>query len=541
MGTLAVLAGCAVSFFALLTLYVWVNDRRLAAQPPSVASLAERATEESVNRMAEDMAKRYGTTSAQEEEMRRQVPPKTGRKYIVAGGGGFLGGWVVSTLLERGEDAKRIRVLDISPQPVNSAVEQALAIGLDYIQTDITDFKALEAAFSRSWDTPTPDAEGITVIHTVANIRFYERHPAFLPRSAKVNIQGTQNIIDACKSVGADVLVFTSSASIGLKSTRLFLWPWQSEPENFVQVLNDDEAREPKSHWEFFSNYAVTKKNAEELVRNADKTPLRNGKVLRTGCIRPGNGVYGPRGDINYGAFLVRKSCPDWVSTITQSMCYVENCTLAHLLYERRLLDLVQQNKSKADLLPDIGGQAFCVADPGPTLINGDCYKTLETLTEGECHFFHVSPTFMLILGTLLEAYYIFQFFVTSSFPSLTAVLPPVQGDILNLQTPLFSMMNVHLIVDDSRARLPPSQGGLGYEGAWTTAQGLWKTWHEHVTGVGRSDARSANAGVSIVNGLAKKGKKANVGKRERMVGQTGLSAGGVNLPVGPVEVHKVI
>jgi nucleoside-diphosphate-sugar epimerase len=451
--------------------------------------------------------------------------------------GGFLGGWIVSALLERGEDPKRIRVLDVSPRPVNSAVENARADGLDYAQTDITDYKALEAAFSRSWDPSTSDAEGITVIHTVANIRFYERHSVFLPRSAKVNIHGTQNVIDACKSVGADVLVFTSSASVGLKSTRLFLWPWQSEPDNFVQVINDEETRGPKSHWEFFSNYAATKKKAEELVRQADRMPLRNGKVLRTGCIRPGNGVYGPRGDMNFGAFLVRQSCPDWISPITQSVCYVENGALAHLLYERRLLDLIEQDKLNGKgVLPDIGGQAFCVTDPGPTPINGDCYKTLEMLTDGECHFFHVSPTVMMILGAIMEAYYLFQFYTTSSLPFLTAILPPLQGDIVNLQTALFSLTNVHLIVHDSRARLPPSKGGLGYEGAWTTAQGIWKTWHEHATGVGRSDARSASAGVSIVDGFAKK--EARVDKKTELVHRTGPS---VNLPVGPVEVHKVI
>jgi hypothetical protein len=87
MGTLINIAGYGLSFVALLALYIWVNDRRLTAHPPSVASLAERPrTVESVKRLAEDMAKRNGTANSQEEEMKRQVPPKTGRKYIVTGG-----------------------------------------------------------------------------------------------------------------------------------------------------------------------------------------------------------------------------------------------------------------------------------------------------------------------------------------------------------------------------------------------------------------------------------------------------------------------
>lgn len=86
MGTLITIAGYGISSFVLLALYVWVNDRRLTAHPPSVVSLAERATVAGVKRMAEDMAKRNGTAASQEEEMKRQVPPETGRKYIVTGG-----------------------------------------------------------------------------------------------------------------------------------------------------------------------------------------------------------------------------------------------------------------------------------------------------------------------------------------------------------------------------------------------------------------------------------------------------------------------
>jgi hypothetical protein len=104
----------------------------------------------------------------------------------------------------------------------------------------------------------------------------------------------------------------------------------------------------------------------------------------------------------------------------------------------------------------------------------------------------------MVVLGTTMEAYYLLQFMVTSLFPSLTWILPPLRGDIVNLQTPLFNLTGIHVIVDDSRARLPPSEGGLGYEGAWTTPQGLWKTWHEHTMGDGGSDVRDVSAGVSL-------------------------------------------
>ena len=59
-------------------------------------------------------------------------------------------------------------------------------------------------------------------------------------------------------------------------------------PQRVVQILSDD-ARVPQSHHEFFGNYAVTKIEAERIIREADDLP----SGFRTGCIRPANGIYG--------------------------------------------------------------------------------------------------------------------------------------------------------------------------------------------------------------------------------------------------------
>ncbi|THU85844.1 hypothetical protein K435DRAFT_378558 [Dendrothele bispora CBS 962.96] len=62
-----------------------------------------------------------------------------------------------------------------------------------------------------------------------------------------------------------------------------------------------------------------------------------------------------------------------------------------------------------------------------------------------------------------------------------------------------------HLIFDDSRARLPPSKGGLGYKGGWTTLEGLHKTAEEHYK---REDpsSRSGVAGISFKFGFGFRG-----------------------------------
>ncbi|SJL12936.1 uncharacterized protein ARMOST_16370 [Armillaria ostoyae] len=218
---------------------------------------------------------------------------------------GFLGGWIVLQLLRRGEDPKRIRILDIRP-PKRLDLLEGKAKGVKFLQVDIGDKIAVDAAFSEPW--PDNDESPISVFNTAANIRFYERHASLIPLSAKVNIQEAENIIDACRKAGASVLVHTSSASVSVHSSCFLLWPWQEEPKHFVQVINDDDELIPKTHKDFFSNYGYPKRQAGVLVRGAN-----DADGLRTGCLRPGNGIFGAGGDMLCGAYLVRKSNPTWI------------------------------------------------------------------------------------------------------------------------------------------------------------------------------------------------------------------------------------
>jgi len=142
--------------------------------------------------------------------------------------------------------------------------------------------------------------------HLAANIRFWERVEFLLGRSNRINLHGTQNVLLASRAIGANIFVYTSSASVVTRSNRFWVMPWQRYPENFVQISNDDTPI-PSTHSDFFSNYAASKAKAEHVVKGAHKTKLPQGGFLRTGIIRPGNGVYGPGGDILAGAYLVRK------------------------------------------------------------------------------------------------------------------------------------------------------------------------------------------------------------------------------------------
>jgi nucleoside-diphosphate-sugar epimerase len=404
--------------------------------------------------------------------------------------------------LERGEDPCNIRLIDLN-EPTNHAVKDALLKGVQFVWVDITDAAAVEAAFEAPWPKSTTESSimsgriepAITVFHTAANIRFFERHPEFYERSTRVNVGGTQNVINAARKVGVDIMVYTSSGSVCLHNLRLFFWPWEKEAAKLVQIVNDDDTLLPKRHEDFFSNYAASKLQGEALVRSSDGLPTgdTSNKVLRTGCVRPGNAIFGPRGDLNCGAFLVKKFNPTWASSVVQSFTYVENCVAAHLCYEARLIEL-QAGSSN----PDIGGQAFVIADPGPPPMYGDMYTIMETLTDGECSFPHVSPTVMMTLAHLLEWYYRTQQSLVRKGSKFAFLMPALKGDILNLQPSIFPLVLVRLIFDDSKARLPPEKGGLGYKGTWTSPEGLYRTIEEHKSGVGSSNRRSDEAGFSL-------------------------------------------
>lgn len=411
--------------------------------------------------------------------------------------------------MERGENPKKIRILDIRP-PSRLDLCTGAAQRVAFLQVDVSDAAAVSEAFRAPW----PDAEGeqeLTVFHTAANIRFYERHVQLLPRSNEVNYNGTLNVVNACKEIGANTLIYTSSASVSVRRSRFWLWPWEKEPTFFVQVYKDDDSRVPKQHVHFFSNYAVSKISAERAVRAADKSVTSKSHTLRTGCIRPGNGIFGPGGDLMCGAYLVRKNNPTWVPNILQSFTYVENGALAHLCYEQRLIEL-----DRGSTNPDIGGQAFTITDSGPPITYGDLYTAITTLDK-ETVFQIVSPTLMLALSHIIEVFYVSKSLLSMSNSSIrraiARVIPTVAGDVVNLQPPIISLTTIHLIFDDSRARLSPVKGGLGYYGPYTTLEGICKTVDEHLRSDRNGEERSLSGGVGFGFGSSKSKGTTHAGK----------------------------
>lgn len=383
-----------------------------------------------------------------------------------------MGGWIVNHLLARGEDPKNIRILDIRA-PTRTDLTEGPGKLVEFIQTDVTDEESVVAGFTKQWPTKTPQGTDTTVFCTVANIRFYEKHPALLPLSVKVNVTGLENVIKGSLACGATILVATSSGSIGVRSTRFLLAPWEPEPKDFTQVLQDGAKESMRPHQTFFSNYGYTKMIGEGQVLAADKSSGPGGKILRTGAIRPGNAVYGVGGDQLVEMYVKN---PDtrvtWIPNVVQHFNFVENCSLAHLCYEQRLVELADGSGN-----PDVGGRSFIVTDAGPPIAYGDCYKVVEVMTEGNVKFQVLSPSFMLLLAHAVQVYYLMTYFLSQSHNILLRAactfLPKLSPLLVNLQPSVWNLTSVHLFFDSSNARARPEAGGLGYEPLWTSLEGM--------------------------------------------------------------------
>ncbi|TCD68690.1 putative PKS/NRPS-like protein biosynthetic cluster [Steccherinum ochraceum] len=468
----------------LYVLYVRFNDSKLQKIPPDTAALSPgRWSEKSMLETNERIKRVEGVSLLKDSDL----PPKTGRRYIVVGGAGFLGGWIVLHLIRRGEDPRRIRVLDLR-RPVRVDLCEGPAKDVQFVKVDISDPVSVEAAFQKPWprlssESPEDPLPELTVIHTAAIIRFFERHPALVHSSERVNTAGTQHLVDSARRAGASIFVYTSSGSVAVNRTRFWLWPWQKEPKKFTQIATDDESILPKRHEEFFSNYAVSKIKAERLVRAADRSPSGSGQ-LRTGCIRPGNGIYGAGGDLLIDRMLKDKIHPSWIYTVQSSFIYAENCSLAHLCYEQRLIELQSGGTN-----PDIGGQAFCVTDAGPPCTYSDVYDIVRVVSNGAVKYIYLSPTFMLGMAHLVEWYHVTQQLLSIRKSFFARFIPRITGDLIFLQPSMFALTQIHLIFDDSRARLPPTKGGLGYTGPISTLEGACKTVIEHL----KSDGKHIN------------------------------------------------
>lgn len=120
-------------------------------------------------------------------------------RALVTGGAGFIGSNLVDALLARGA---AVTVVDDLSTGRRSNLERALAAGATLRELDVVDAPALSAAVAQA----RPDV----VFHLAAQIdvRRAVADPAF---DARVNVEGTANVLEAARAAGVGRVVYSST------------------------------------------------------------------------------------------------------------------------------------------------------------------------------------------------------------------------------------------------------------------------------------------------------------------------------------------
>jgi nucleoside-diphosphate-sugar epimerase len=211
------------------------------------------------------------------------------RRVIVTGGGGFVGKAVVRQLLARGV---AVTVVGRNSYPDVAAMGATLACG------DIRDRGFLTAAF-RDHDT---------VFHVAAKAGIWGEHAEYFA----INVQGTENVLAACRENGIGRLVYTGTPSVVFGRRDL-------EGVDETTPYADT----------FLCSYAATKAEAERRVLAA------NSAGLLTCALRP-HLVWGP-GDTNLIPRLVARGRSRQLKMVGSGanlvdISYIDNVAAAHLL-----------------------------------------------------------------------------------------------------------------------------------------------------------------------------------------------------------------
>jgi nucleoside-diphosphate-sugar epimerase len=285
---------------------------------------------------------------------------------LVTGGGGFLGGAIVRLLRARGDS---VRSLARGDYP------WLRELGVEAIQGDVADPTIVARA-----------AEGCDVVfHVAAKAGIWGPYADYY----QCNVEGTRNVINACRAQRVPRLVHTSSPSVVF---------------NGRDMEGVDESVPYPSH--FLSPYPATKAEAERFVLST------NGAALSTVALRP-HLIWGPGDNHLIPRIIARAKAgrlrrigrgPNLVDTT-----YIDDAAEAHL--------------QAADHLGPgtaVAGKAYFLSQGEPVplwdLVNGILRAAgVAPVTRT------VSPQVALLAGALLEGVY--RIFGRSSEPPMTRFL----------------------------------------------------------------------------------------------------------------------
>ncbi|BFG18035.1 hypothetical protein CerSpe_043090 [Prunus speciosa] len=252
---------------------------------------------------------------------------------VVTGGRGFAARHLVQMLIRY--DVFRVRIadlgstVDLEPYEENGILAEALSSGrAQYVAIDLRSKSQVLQAF-----------QGAEVVFHMAapnsSINNYQLHHS-------VNVEGTENVIDACTELKVKRLLYTSSPSVVFDGIHGIFDGEESLPY-------------PPKHNDF---YSATKAQGEELVIKANGV-----KGLLTCCIRPSS-IFGPGDRLLVPSLVVAARAGKSKFIIGDGnniydFTYVENVAHAHICAERALA-------SEGTVAEKAAGQAYFITNMEP-------------------------------------------------------------------------------------------------------------------------------------------------------------------------------
>ena len=326
---------------------------------------------------------------------------------VITGGSGSLGSQIAKLIHDHWEDVVEIRLFDINP-PEQSLVTTITGYAtpsnkpkVTYYPGSVLDNDALTSAF----------VHANVVIHCAAIV---ETGSIMSRRSMKrVNVDGTQNVVQACLECGVQALVFTASITQALTVTK------NSKP------LRLDESTQSYGEM-IFPHYGGSKHQSENLVLVANGQEGKEGIKLHTCSLRCPP-MFG-EGDTNFvvSALRIAKRCCGYLVPVglsigcgtTMQSLYIGNGAWGHVVAAQKLLS-EEENDSP------VGGHSYYIGDHTP----------ISTLAHFQAQFLHplgyrVIPVGVPLFLMMFVAYLIEFCLLLLSFVRIDVRCPLSRGSV---------------------------------------------------------------------------------------------------------------
>lgn len=269
---------------------------------------------------------------------------------VVTGGTGHIGNVLVRELCKRGE---RVRVISL-PGDDRSPLD---GLNIEIVEGDILKPDSLRQAF-----------EGADVIFHLAGM--VSILPGQWNQLIQVNVQGTKNVIQACKDVGVRRLVYTSS-----------IHALSRVPEGMIL----DETVPFGSQTDRMGEYDTTKALATHEVLKAVKEGLDAVIVCPTGVIGPNDYKGSELGELIQSC---TKSTIQFYPDGAYDFVDVRDVAVGHIL---------ARNAGRS-------GEAYILSGERVTI--KEIYELVREITKRNTHFVHVPYTLTKMIAAIMPAYY---------------------------------------------------------------------------------------------------------------------------------------